>query len=227
MSMGNTIAFLNATKFLLEESPEYMGRLKDSARRVIKLKIQLGLFDSGKEAVTQYTINYPKKLGLFDAPDPGDDDVAKVRSDLDIEKSLEMARESIVMLQNNDSTLPIPASSEYELARIHGQRHFPNAISVKEGLEVIAGDKVTYFNGLEFDGDYSAANMTTAKDLASQAEYTVAVIVELQYAERSDDINDQALPAGHVRELASTGSLRSSRADHDCLVTSRRMCTLS
>ncbi|KAF4139552.1 Fibronectin type III-like domain [Phytophthora infestans] len=207
MSMGFNDAYLNSTLLLLEESPEYFNRLKDSAKRIIKTKLQ---------------------LGLFDTPIPGADDVAKVRNDVDVEKSLEMARESIVLLQNNDNTLPISSSSSVFLTghSAHnignqcggwsvrwpgytGNDLFPNGISVKEGLEAIVGDKVTYFNGLEFDGNYTAANLTTAKQHASKAEYTVAVIGELPYAEKTGDINDLALPAGqieYVKELASTGT---------------------
>ncbi|KAG1703191.1 hypothetical protein DVH05_008101 [Phytophthora capsici] len=168
MSMGNTLAYLNGSKRVIEESPELLGRLKESAKRVIRLKLQ---------------------LGLFDTPVPGVDDVALVRNADDVQKSLDMARESIVLLQNNDSTLPIESSASVFLTghSAHnignqcggwsvswpgytGNDNFPNGISVKEAMEAIAGDKVTYFNGLEFAGNYSEANMTTAKQYASQAE---------------------------------------------------------
>jgi beta-glucosidase len=207
MSMGVGDVYYNSTKLLLEENPEYFDRLKESAKRIIKTKL---------------------KLGLFDSPIPGTDDVAKVRNEVDVEKSLEMARESIVLLQNNDSTLPIPTSSSVFLtghsahnignqcggwsvswAGYTGNDNFPNGISVKEGTKAIAGDKVTYFNGLDSDGNYSAANLTTAKEYASKSEYTIAVIREHPYAEKTGDIDDLALPAGqieYIKELASTGT---------------------
>ncbi|KAL4170084.1 hypothetical protein KRP22_010991 [Phytophthora ramorum] len=207
MSMGYDTTYLNGTKLLIEESPEYFDRLKDSARRIIKLKLQLGLYDN---------------------PMPGADDVALVRNDDDVQKSLDMARESIVLLQNNDSTLPISSSSSVFLTGhsadnignqcggwsvswhgYTGNDNFPNGISVKEAMDDIAGDKVTYFNGLASDGNYSDANMTTAKQYASQADYTIAVIGEHPYAEKTGDLNDLALPAGqieYVKELASTGA---------------------
>ncbi|KAG7375315.1 hypothetical protein PHYPSEUDO_001859 [Phytophthora pseudosyringae] len=178
MSFGNT-------KLLLEESPQYFDRLKESAKRIIKTKL---------------------KLGLFDTPIPGSDDVAK----------------------NNDSALPISSSSSVFLTghSAHnignqcggwsvswhgytGNDNFPNGISVKEAMEDIAGDKVTYFNGLDSDGNYTTANVTAAMEYASQAEYTIAVIGEHPYAEKTGDIDDLALPAGqieYVKELASTGT---------------------
>ncbi|KAG2502410.1 hypothetical protein JM16_009824, partial [Phytophthora kernoviae] len=149
MAMGYDTTYLNGTTLLLEESPEHFDRLKESAKRIIKMKL---------------------KLGLFDNPVPGADEVAKVRNEVDVEKSLEMARESIVLLQNNDSTLPISTSSSVFLTGFNahdignqcggftvfwpgtsGNEYFPNGISVKEGMEAIAGDKVTYFNGLDSD----------------------------------------------------------------------------
>ncbi|KAG7401917.1 hypothetical protein PHYBOEH_009497 [Phytophthora boehmeriae] len=207
MSMGTDTKYLNGTKVLLQESPDHFDRLKESAKRIIKTKL---------------------KLGLFDTPVPGADDITKVRSEVDVEKSLEMARESIVLLQNNDSTLPISPTSTVFLTGhsahdignqcggwsvswpgYSGNELFPNGISVKEGMEAIAGDKVTYFNGLDSGGSYSDANMTSAKQFASQSDYTVAVIGEHPYAEKSGDLDDLALPAGqieYVKELASTGT---------------------
>ncbi|KAE9045680.1 Lysosomal beta glucosidase [Phytophthora rubi] len=207
VAMGSDTAYLNGTTLLVEESPEFLDRMKETAKRVIKMKL---------------------KLGLFDNPVPGADDVAKVHNEGDIATALELARESIVLLQNNDSTLPISSSSSVFLTGhsahnignqcggvsiwwhgFSGNEYFPNGISVKEGMEAIAGDKVTYFNGLDVSGNYSDANMTTAKQLASQADYTVAVIGENPYAEKTGDLDDLALPAGqieYVKELASTGT---------------------
>ncbi|KUF91102.1 Lysosomal beta glucosidase [Phytophthora nicotianae] len=207
MSMGYGDGYLNSTKLFLDESPEYVDRLKESAKRIIKTKLQ---------------------LGLFDTPVPGADDVAKVRNDADVEKSLEMVRESIVLLQNNDSTLPISSSSSVFLTghsahnignqcggwsvRWHGYTgndYFPNGVSVRDGMVDIAGDKVVYFNGLDYDGNYTAANLSTAKVHASQAEYTVVIIGEQPYAEKTGDIDDLARPAGqieYVNELASVST---------------------
>ncbi|GMF61800.1 unnamed protein product [Phytophthora fragariaefolia] len=208
MAMGFDTAYLNGTTLVVQESPEYIGRMKDTAKRIIKMKL---------------------KLGLFDNPVPGADDVAKVHNDNDIAMALHLAQESIVLLQNNDSTLPISISSSVFLTGhsahnignqcggvsiwchgYSGNEYFPNGISVKEGMEAIAGsDKVIYFNGLDSDGSYSETNLITAKQYASQAEYTIAVIGESPYAEKTGDLDNLALPAGqieYVKELASTGT---------------------
>lgn len=46
MSMAYDTKYLNATKALLEQSPEYLDRLKESAHRIINTKLQVGLFDN-------------------------------------------------------------------------------------------------------------------------------------------------------------------------------------
>ncbi|GMF22630.1 unnamed protein product [Phytophthora lilii] len=96
-----------------------------------------------------------------------------------------------------------------------GNTYFPNGISVKEGLQAIAGECITYFNGLHADGTYSEANLTAAKDFAREAEYTIAVIGEEPYAEKSRDIDDLAPPIGqieYVKELASCTTRKSAAA---------------
>jgi len=208
MTMASSdYGFINATKALIASDATYFNRVKESARRIVKLKL---------------------KLGLYDNPVPGADLVDLVGNDDDKAAALNMARESIVLLQNNDSVLPIPEASTVFLTGhsadnvgfmcggwslsqqgYSGNDMFPNGISVKDGFEAIASDKVTYFNGLNYTGVYNESDLAQAKELASKAEYTIAVIGEDTYAEKPGDINDLALPAGqieYVNALASTGT---------------------
>jgi beta-glucosidase len=209
MTMASSdYGFINATKALIASDATYFNRVKESARRIVKLKL---------------------KLGLYDNPVPGADLVDLVGNDDDKAAALNMARESIVLLQNNDSVLPIPEASTVFLTGhsadnvgfmcggwslsqqgYSGNDMFPNGISVKDGFEAIASDKVTYFNGLNYTGVYNESDLAQAKELASKAEYTIAVIGEHSYTEKvAGDINDLALPAGqieYVSELASTGT---------------------
>ncbi|KAH7482213.1 Lysosomal beta glucosidase [Phytophthora ramorum] len=133
------------------------------------------------------------------------------------------------LLQNNDSVLPIPETSTVFLTGhsadnvgyqcggwslsqqgYSGNGMFPNGISVKDGFQAIANETVTYFNGLNYTGTYNESDLAQAKELASKAEYTIAVIGEHSYTEKTyGDINDLDLPAGqieYVKELASTGT---------------------
>uniref|UniRef100_H3G931 beta-glucosidase n=1 Tax=Phytophthora ramorum TaxID=164328 RepID=H3G931_PHYRM len=209
MSMvGRNQAFTNATNKLIEESPEIIDRLKQSVRRIVKTKL---------------------KLGLYDNPMPGAEYVDMVGSDDDVAAALTGARESIVLLQNNDSTLPLLKNASVFLTGpsahnigyqcggwslqvwgVSGNDMFSHGVSVKQGFEVIAAnDSFTYFNGLNITGNYTDVDLATAKEYASQAEYTIAVIGEEPYEEKSGDIDDLSLPAGqieYVKELASTGT---------------------
>ncbi|RLN67653.1 hypothetical protein BBJ28_00024618, partial [Nothophytophthora sp. Chile5] len=209
MSMvGIGLTFINGTNELVEENPEILDRLKESVRRIIKLKL---------------------KLGLYDNPVPGEENLALVGNDDDVATALDLARESIVLLQNNDSTLPIPTNSTVFLTGhsadnigyqcggwtimphgVSGNEMFMHGFSVKQGFEAVGGnDSFTYFNGLQVNGSYSDEDLATAKEYASQSEYTIAVIGEESYEEKTGDIDDLALPAGqieYVKELASTGT---------------------
>ncbi|GMF31920.1 unnamed protein product [Phytophthora fragariaefolia] len=87
MSMvASDLSFTNGTYKLIQENPAILDRIKESARRIIKTKVRLGLYDN---------------------PMPGEEYVSMVGNDDDIATALELARESTVLLQNNDSTLPI------------------------------------------------------------------------------------------------------------------------
>ncbi|TYZ66293.1 hypothetical protein PybrP1_007179, partial [[Pythium] brassicae (nom. inval.)] len=200
--------FIDHAKAMLKTSPEYLPRLRESARRIVKMKV---------------------KLGLYDTPMPGAANVALVGNEEDKKAALQLAHESIVLLKNKDNVLPLAKTSSVFLTGhsadnvghlcggwtvrwqgYSGNEMFPNGVSVKQGMEKVAGNSsVTYFNGLSVDGSYSAADLASAKALAGKSEYTVAVIGEGPYAEKPGDIDDLSLPAGqiaYVRELASTGT---------------------
>jgi beta-glucosidase len=210
MSMVATdTSFYNGTKALLQQSPQFLERLKASARRVVKMKLQ---------------------LGLYDTPVPGEQNLALIGNDDDVSAALELARESIVLLQNNDSTLPLAEDASVFLTGFSSDNvgrqcggwtiawegyhdHddlLPHGVTVKAGMEQIVGNNsFSFFNGLYPNGSYSEADLATAKEMASKAEYTIAVIGEETYAEKPGDIDDLALPAGqieYVKELASTGT---------------------
>lgn len=207
MSMGYTSDMLVYGKQALENNPELLSRLQESAQRIIKLKLELGLFDN---------------------PVPGAEFVDLVRNANDTAVSLQVAQESIVLLQNNDSTLPLSPSASVFLTgfnaddigaqcggwTIHqqgvsGNSLFPNGTSVLDGMTAIAGSNVTFFNGLSVNSTFIAANLSLAKEHATNAEYTVVVVGERPYTEKIGDLDDLAISAGqveYINELASTGT---------------------
>ncbi|ETO67904.1 hypothetical protein F444_15232 [Phytophthora nicotianae P1976] len=209
MSMvGVGTTFTNGTYALIGEELTILDRLKDSVRRIIKLKLQLGLYDN---------------------PLPGEENLALVGNDNDVAAALNLARESAVLLQNDDNVLPIKKDAlvfltghsadnvgyqcggwTIQVLGVSGNDMFSHGSSVKQGIEEIVGnDSFSYFNGLNVNGSYSDNDLNTAKKLASEAEYTVVVIGEEPYEEKTGDIDDLTLPVGqiqYVKELASTGT---------------------
>ncbi|KAF4323714.1 hypothetical protein BBO99_00000862 [Phytophthora kernoviae] len=209
MSMvPNDTAFIDYAQNMVDSYPHYQSRLRESAKRIVKLKLQLGLYEN---------------------PVPGEEYEFMVGNDDDKAAALNMARESIVLLENNESTLPLPKDASVFLTGhsadnvghqcggwtvawqgYSGNEMFPNGITVRQGLETMVGNNsFTYFNGLYDNGTYSEADLATAVQHASQHEYTIAVIGEKQYTEKPGDIDDLALPQGqidYVEALAATGT---------------------
>ncbi|KAG3232157.1 hypothetical protein PI124_g22755 [Phytophthora idaei] len=136
-----------------------------------------------------------------------EDNVTLLGNDDDVADALELARESIVLLQNNGSTLPLPEGTP---GYTDEDAHLKNGITVKSGIEPIVGDyRVSFFNGLNLNGSYPESNLSVAKEIASTVEYPIAVIGEGPYAEKPVDIEDLPTPpAGqveYIKDFASAG----------------------
>ncbi|OWZ20143.1 Glycosyl hydrolase [Phytophthora megakarya] len=193
---------------MLKNNPDQEARLRESAKRIIKLKLQLGLYDN---------------------PVPGEQYVSMVANEKDKETALEMARESIVLLKNEKNVLPLKKSASVFLTGhsadnvgyqcggwtfiwqgYAGNEMFNNGISVRKGLENLVGnDSFAYFNGLQVNGSISDADLAKAVELAGQHEYTIAAIGEPNYTEKPGDIDDPSLPEGQekfIEALAATGT---------------------
>ncbi|KAG6960934.1 hypothetical protein JG688_00009352 [Phytophthora aleatoria] len=200
--------FIDQAKNVLLKNPDYEGRLRSSAKRIIKMKLQ---------------------MGLYDTPVPGEDNVDLVGNDDDLEQALNLARESIVLLKNDDNLLPLSNGTSVFLTGFSvddigyqcggwsiywqgtsGNDYFPHGMSVREGIENLVGkDSVTYFNGLSADGTYSDDDLSTATGHAGEADVVIVAIGEAPYAEKWGDIDELTLPSGqleYVQALANTGA---------------------
>uniref|UniRef100_A0AAV1V9B7 beta-glucosidase n=1 Tax=Peronospora matthiolae TaxID=2874970 RepID=A0AAV1V9B7_9STRA len=200
--------FIGYALKMLKENPEQEARLRESVKRIIKLKL---------------------KLGLYETPVPGEQYVSMVGNEKDREVALELARESIVLLSNRDNVLPLPKNASvfitgpssdnigyqcggwtYAWQGYSGNEMFPNGTSVRKGVENLIGNSsVSYFNGLDIDGNINATNLAETVRLARQHEYTIAAIGEPNYTEKAGDINDPALPEGmedFIEALAANGT---------------------
>ncbi|CAH0477883.1 unnamed protein product [Peronospora belbahrii] len=201
-------AFIEFVLSILKKNPDLEPRLRESAKRIVKTKL---------------------KLGLYENPVPGMDLVSKVGNNDDRNVALNMARESIVLLQNDENVLPLAKDASIFLTghsadNIGNQcggwtkswqgyssnKVFPNGVSVRQGLETMVGNSsLTYHNEIFANGSLPDGALERAVELAKQHQYTIVVIGELPYAEKPGDLNNLALPEGqinYVKALSETGT---------------------
>ncbi|RHY89082.1 hypothetical protein DYB35_010865, partial [Aphanomyces astaci] len=141
-----------------------------------------------------------------------------------------LASESIVLLQNVNSTLPIAVSSRIfltgpsmaSIGNLCGgwslawqglssdNALFPHGQTVQDALRVACPScAIEAISGVDIHGAYTEDVLVDAVKKASRSDYTVVVLGERSYAEKLGDIDDLDLPRGqqeYVRALAATGT---------------------
>lgn len=197
--------FCTLLKELVEEGEVPMSRIDDACARVLRMKMRLGLFEMPD---TKWT-DYP----LFGSREFAD-------------ASLQAAEESIVLLKNNDSLLPIAPGKKILLTG-------PNANSMRtlnggwtytwQGnmTDLFAADYNTIYESLV--NRYGAANVTLEEGVryldfqwggnfgledasqidkavaaAASADVIVACVGETSYCETPGNINDLNLSANQI-----------------------------
>lgn len=204
-------SFITMARQAVHDNPALLDRVKESTRRILATKVKLGLYENALPGTAQ--------------------DIAMVGGNESREAALELARESIVLLKNQDGILPLRADSDVFLTGhsaddvgllcggwslrwqgVSGNKLFPNGVSLRRGMANVlnvSASSVHYANGLHPNGSYSMAELEIAKRNAGRSRYTVVAIGEAAYAEKPGDIDDLNLPIGqveYVRELAATGT---------------------
>ncbi|RLN73845.1 hypothetical protein BBJ28_00019628 [Nothophytophthora sp. Chile5] len=204
-------SFIRLARQVVLANPKLFKRIKTSVRRILRTKI---------------------KLGLYENPVPGTgDDIAQVGQEESRTAALQLARESIVLLKNQDDLLPLSLDSDVFLTGhaadnvgllcggwslrwqgVSGNAMFPNGISLKQGLANVldvSTDSIPTANGLHPNGSYSCTDLEAVKHEAAASEFTIIAIGEGPYAEKPGDLDDLNLPIGqveYVREIAATGT---------------------
>ena len=189
-----------------------MSRIDDAVRRVLRLKVRLGLFENPVWNVDNYA-----KFACKDFQD----------------NSYDAAVESMVLLKNEDNVLPISAGKKILVVG-------PNANSMRtlnggwsytwqgdadkfasqyntifEALQKVYGEKnVSYVAGVNYNMSSGKWDKETDIDInaavraARKADIIVACIGENTYCETPGNINDLNLSSNQkelVRSLAKTG----------------------
>lgn len=168
-------AYVNHLAALVAEGKVDETKINDAARRILKVKFELGLFDDPykycDEARESSTLgNTEQKEGALD-----------------------MAKKSMVLLKNQDNLLPLPKSGKKIaiIGQLANDKNSPlgnwrmgatdnTAVSVVEGFAQYSGNKVVYEQGVKlFDGqEIFAMHIDVNEDDNSGIEEAVKVAQE-------------------------------------------------
>ncbi len=186
---------------LVKEGSVSEGRINDAVSRILKVKMQLGLFEN--------PVTDPKKY-----PDFGSDKFAEV--------SKKAALESFTLLKNNNNILPIAGKSKILVTgpTANTMRSLNGGWSYNwQGSEAdnYAKDKntiadaftksgnATFTQGVSFEGKN---NINEAVKAAKQSDVILLCLGENSYTETPGNINSILLPKDQVeltKALAKTG----------------------
>ncbi len=196
---------------LVKEGKVSMDRIDDAARRIIRMKIRLGLLDTPNT----YLKDYPKFQG------------EEIR-----EACYQAAAESITLLKNNDNILPLSTKTRILVAGPNADRMrplcggwsyswqgdivdkvLPHGTTFLDAIRAIGGDKVTYVAGVEYTdkghfADECNLNIEAAVSAAQGADVVVLCIGENSYCETPGNINEMALSENQqqlAKALIATG----------------------
>ncbi len=174
---------------LVREGRVPEARIDEAVRRIIRLKVELGLFE--------YPLGSEKKFPEFGSAG-------------NAEASYGAAVESITLLRNRDNVLPLSQGSRIfvtgpmanSLNALNGAWthtwqgldtiwNTPGKPTLVEALRKAAPGRVDYLPGSSFD---QAGNLTEVTSRARQADVVVVCLGEMPYTEKPGDISDLDLP---------------------------------
>ena len=192
-------------KELVEEGEVPLARIDEAVSRILTLKYQLGLFEKPYTDFNAY-------------PDFGSKKFEAV--------ALQGALESMVLLKNEDDTLPLSKNRKilvtgptaHSLNALNGswtgtwqgtdpKYNTPNKLTLYESLgEQFGKTNVKYVEGSTVD---KVVNIPAAVAAARNSDVAIVCIGEMPYTEKPGDINDLNLPDAQIElvvAIAKTGT---------------------
>lgn len=194
--------FMDLLKELVDEGRVPMSRIDQSVRRVLAVKVALGLFEKNVWNPSEF----PKFGGAEFAA------TAK-----------QAAEESIVLLRNNSGSLPIrnkkilvtgPTANTqrslnggwtYSWQGEEADKYLGRSNTILEALQAEFDGRVVYVEGATYD---EAPSIAAAMKAAEDVDHIVICLGEYAYTEFQGDINDLELPKAQkelVHRLSLTG----------------------
>lgn len=216
--------FLGTVEALVKNGELSESRLDESVLRILTLKKDLGLF---KQQQQQHQSN-------ADIVEP----VSEVGSPEDQAIALQLARESVILLENHNFTLPlrIDASGKkntniFITGPISNNKgymcggwsvfwqgssnssYFPNGKTFRDAMFEKRSDHVSveHLDVVDVDGNVSGEEYGKALTLAAESDYTIVVLGEGNYAEKTGDIANLSLPLGQRKYLKSLTQLKHTK----------------
>ncbi|TYZ64223.1 hypothetical protein PybrP1_005902 [[Pythium] brassicae (nom. inval.)] len=254
----NMDAFLDTVEALVKRGDLSESRLDESVSRILSLKKDLGLFRESKERESMWQHERaqhehqrsPTASANRGPPAPMTTAGDRVGSPEDQQVALKLARESVILLENRNDTLPLriaasPATSSMAASRERAEpttvfvtgpisdnkgymcggwsvfwqgssnsSHFPNGKTFKEAVFGRRSERLhaEHLNAVDVDGKIvSDDEYANALQIAARSEYTLVVLGEGNYAEKTGDIADLSLPSGQRRYLKALTAIRSTK----------------
>jgi len=190
---------------LVQEGAVPLARIDEAVRRILTLKV---------------------RLGLFDDPNPDTDLAAQVGSAESKAASLQAAQEAITLLKNDGALLPLARDTRvlltgpggFSLSALHGswtyswqgqdEDLYPDETqTLLEALQAEVGaDRVTFVPGATFEDE---VDIDAAVEAARGADVAVIAIAEQASVEQIGTIFDLRLPEPQTRlalDVAETGT---------------------
>ncbi len=195
MDMEST-AYLNHLAGLVREGVVEESLVDDAVRRVLRLKMEVGLFDDPYRYLDE-----KRERRVLSDPSHG-------------AAALDMARKSIVLLKNDDALLPLragkrigvigalAADKDTPLGNWRGRGESDSAVSVLEGLEA-KGIAFTYAKGADVEIGTAAFSGDVKVNETDRSGFAEAITV----AQQSDVVimvlGEDGLQSGEGRSRAS------------------------
>src|SRR6056297_3488915 len=183
-----TLEFNEALQALVEEGRISEERLDESVSRILTLKFE---------------------LGLFEHPYPSDDRLDRIGTEINKKKALDAARESIVLLRNKDSILPVQNPSRILVAgpAADSKRNLAGGWTLAwQGAseEKYPDDMMTILDAIT--SEYPDASVEQISNVPSMEQLDAADLIiyaggEEPFAEFVGNISDLSLPQNQLDEI--------------------------
>ena len=215
--------FCTLLEELVNEGRVPMSRIDDAVRRILRLKIRVGLMDRGTWDNAAGAKSKKNKRNAVQYPDFGSDRFAQ--------EATRMAEECMVLLKNEQQVLPLKPGSKLFVcgpnanslramnggwtytwqgnqtneiaAQIGKYRTFLGALEQKFGKENVSYSEMVRYDDHDFRLDYQVEDAGSVADKIQAADVIIAFVGENSYTETPGNIDDLNLSQNQQRMVKS------------------------